>query len=495
MTYDYDLVVIGDSPAAAFAAERAGRLRSRVAWVTQVPPGQGNDPNAGDNPALRATVMLQLLRQAMLPLPLGQQVADPQALWAQAQGCAAIAVAEREPQALQQFGVDVIEGLGRFETRPQLCLQVEALGARRELRSRHYLLAPSAHPEIPPQLADVAAVETIHSLPNWATLPQRLIMPSPSPLGLAWAQMLARLGCQVSLVPMLPEPAALLPGFDPELGELVAALLGAAGVDFKPELGWRDLRLQQEVRQGGQSGVRQGSDRLLSMGRFQANWQGLNLEDLGLSPQSPLIPGNRKQRTAHRQIYVCGAGEGPGNPSPAQAKQAAEVALRNALWWPWWKVPNLNDQGLKNQSLKNHANPTTVPCIPALAQVGLTEPQAQLAYPGQVTVVRRYAKDNPQAQRSGDTTGLCKLIVHRNGKLLGAQALAAGAENWIALAALVIQQNGAVKALEQLALPEDSTASLLQSAAAQWRWDRLAANPRREDLIERFFNWRRTGSL
>ena len=131
MIYDYDLVIIGDSPEAEFAAERAGRLRSRVAWVTQVPSDKTNDPDWGGNPALRAEVMLQVLCQAVEHLGPGEVVADPQGLWDRARAYADRAVVERDPQRLQQLRVDVIEGLGQFETRPRLQLNVEGhLGLR-----------------------------------------------------------------------------------------------------------------------------------------------------------------------------------------------------------------------------------------------------------------------------------------------------------------------------------------------------------------------------
>ncbi len=48
----------------------------------------------------------------------------------------------------------------------------------------------------------------------------------------------------------------------------------------------------------------------------------------------------------------------------------------------------------------------------------------------------------------------------------------------MAIAALVIRQQGSVKNFEKLAIYQDSSASLLHKATAQWRWEQLAEIPR-----------------
>ncbi len=483
MMHDYDLVVIGDSPEAEFAAERAGRLRARVAWVTQVPLGEGREPNCGGNPALRAEVVLQVLRQAVGHLGPDEVLKDPQGLWDRARSDADIAVAKREPQRLQEVRVDVIEGLGRFETRPRLQLNVEGQLGMRELRSRNYLLAPTAQVFIPPSLNPAEGLETLHSWTVWQTLPRHLVMLGAAPEGLALAQVLVRLGCAVTVI---ASQASLLPNFDSELAVLAIGLLQASGVELRLNGG----SLEECVAQAQALMAEDTDSRLMIAEGWRPHWPGLNLEAVGLSGEAA-AGVNAKLRTRHRHIYGCGAAisHGPGRDSMAQHQ--AEVALRNGLWWPWWRVQE--ETVLKTLAL-----------LPTLAQVGITEVQAQQQYSAQVTVVRCYAKEHytqeyaqehGASQWQGQTLGLCKLVVHRSGQLLGAQALAAGAEDWMAIAAQVIQQKGSVKELEKLSLPRNSSANLLHETAAQWRWDRLAETPRREDLIERFFNWRRTGSV
>jgi len=480
MIYDYDLVVIGDSPEAAFAAERAGRLRSRVAWVMQVPPGKGNDPHCGGNPALRAEVMLEVLRQAVERLSPFETVSDPQGLWDKARCYADMAVAERDPQALQQVGVDGIEGLGRFETRPRLQLNVETLGGLRELRSRRYLLAPVARPfssEASALQQNGIEPDTLHSWTDWQTLPQKVAIAGDAAQGLALAQTLARLGCGVTLV--APQ-ASLLPSFDAEFVELAALLLQASGVMLKQTAGAMEdcwVQAKQQVSDPAE----EDKTRLIVAESWRPHWPGLNLEAVGLS--SAVAAGtDGKLRTSHSAVYGCGAAVGHGPGRDAMAQHEAEVALRNGLWGAWWRAQP--ETVVKTLSL-----------FPALAQVGLTEAQAQQRYPSQVTMLRQDSQHNAVSQWRDQTVGLCKLVVHKDGRLLGAQALAAGAEDWMAIAALVIRQKGSIKDLEKLNIPRQSSTSLLHEAAAQWRWQRLAETPRREDLIERFFNWRRTGSV
>jgi len=55
--------------------------------------------------------------------------------------------------------------------------------------------------------------------------------------------------------------------------------------------------------------------------------------------------------------------------------------------------------------------------FPQMARVGLTEVQARYQY-ADVVVLWQYFKTVAAAQLSGETTGVCKLIVLRNGEIL-----------------------------------------------------------------------------
>jgi pyruvate/2-oxoglutarate dehydrogenase complex dihydrolipoamide dehydrogenase (E3) component len=97
-----------------------------------------------------------------------------------------------------------------------------------------------------------------------------------------------------------------------------------------------------------------------------------------------------------------------------------------------------------------------------------------------------------KAQLQGETTGFCKLLVHRNGTLLGAHIVGSQAEELIGTIALAMQQNLKIQAIADLILPTTSLSEIIHQTAAEWDRYRLQRNTKLQDWLEGFFNWRRS---
>ena len=128
---------------------------------------------------------------------------------------------------------------------------------------------------------------------------------------------------------------------------------------------------------------------------------------------------------------------------------------------------------------------------PQLARVGLTEVQARRIYNRDVLVLQQHFKSVAAAQIKGEITGVCKLIVRRNGMILGAAIVGSQAGELINVIALAIASRLKVDAIATLAPVYPSFSEILQQTAAQYRQAKLN-NPNLQNFLEGFFSFRRS---
>jgi pyruvate/2-oxoglutarate dehydrogenase complex dihydrolipoamide dehydrogenase (E3) component len=204
----------------------------------------------------------------------------------------------------------------------------------------------------------------------------------------------------------------------------------------------------------------------------------LNLEAVGVKWDQHGISHNPKLQTTNPKIYVCEGRLGTECYSHI-ARYEAAIAVKNALFFPRWVV-SYRDL------------PWLVPTQPEVAWIGLTEAQAVTQYGKQVQVLRRSFNTLPKAQLRDDLTGLCKLVVHRNGRILGAHLLGEQASEWMGAIALAMQHNLKIQDLTHLVLPSPTWAEILPEIAKDWQMQRLAQKPWLQDLYDSFFDFRRS---
>ena len=204
----------------------------------------------------------------------------------------------------------------------------------------------------------------------------------------------------------------------------------------------------------------------------------LNLDATNIKSSAAGITVNKKLQTINTRIYAC-RGCNAGDPTPHLALADAHIAVKNALFLP---IAKINDSHV----------PSVVSTVPALARVGQTEASAIQRFGKDAVVLQQPFKTLNKAQIQGETTGFCKLIVHRNGTLLGAHIVGAQADELISTIALAMQQDLNIEAIADLVLPSSSLAEIIQQTAAEWHRLRLQRNPSLQAFLEGFFNWRRS---
>ncbi len=548
--YDYDLVVLGDSPAARVSIELAARYRARVAWVrdlTSKASSSGSFMSAelawfGFH-AFRTMVLEQPLSRSLSPV-------DAAKLFASARQQAQIHQLRQSSAGFETLGVDLLDPLSPPGTQPAVAgdwifdLRQRRLVLSRQLRpsatlaglpssqrmlqARSYLFAPAAKPSIPPIPGlDKIAWDTLHSWLDWPRLPRSVTIVGQDPRGIALAQLWARLGCDVTLVAqqadvaqqpyvlqqpyVVQHPHLISSSSAQPAADLLESLLQAEGVrlirdvesltvvskalggDGVQSLGSND-RTGEPVADPDESrspiqvaADRQSweTERLVLATGWKPDWEAVQWSTprpaIGLD-ETDNISVTPWGQTHHRQVYAAGAVLGRDGYG-AVDRQLATAATRHILF------------GCRPKA-SSDAAPRVFWTSPPLIALGLTLEQAQAKYGADAQVCSGAIQENLHLHLSDAVVGSIQLVVHRRtGQLLGAVLMAQAAAEWSGTIVLALQQKLSVKALAQMPYLEPTAAALIQSAAEQWRWQRLSDRPRVEDLWERFFNWRRTGGI
>lgn len=376
-------------------------------------------------------------------------------------------------------GVDIIVGNGQFQSAPKLSFTVN----ERRLYSRTYLLANGSSPLIP-KIPGLDRIEYLTLTNIWAslektTLPENWVIIGGIPQSIEIAQILARFGCQVTLI---VKYSHILPDLDPEIAQLLTAQLEVDGVRVLTQTQVMQVRQIDNKKwvQAGSLAIE--TDEILIATGQKPNLEYLNLPAVGVKQHQHRLIVNEKLQTTNHRIYACGDVLG-GYDIQNIGNYEANIAVENALFFPRLKV---NYQSV----------PWGIYSQPMVAQVGLTEIQAKNQYPqNQVLVLKQYFKTATAAQIQGEITGVCKLIVLDNGKILGCSILGIEAGELINLISLAISQNIKVQHLAKLSPIYPSFSEILIETAREWNRHKINKNHVLQELLLSFFNYRRDWNL
>ncbi|MGJ3252776.1 MAG: FAD-dependent oxidoreductase, partial [Elainellaceae cyanobacterium] len=471
MPVDYDLVILGGSTAARHAARFARQFHARIALIEPPPPHVGSLDT--ERLVCRALQQFgQRFRQ------MQAVTSDDQSLWAthgeilktgladDLDWSTLIAHVQSQQTSLSMLaalGIDAIVGGGEFRRRPTIALQVNG----RALRSRAYLLAGGSQLIIP----TISGIDTLSPLtidaflqPETITqlIHHHLVLVGSTSYAIILAQSLVRLGVRVTLI---VQDRRLLPDIDDDLAWRIQIQLEADGIQIlvgATVMQVRELDGQTWVQVGNQAIA---ADEVLFLDERQPFLDTLNLAAAGIKYEPQGIRVNHRLQTQIPHIYACG--DAIGHHEFANViHYEAEIAVKNALFLP---TRTILDQWL----------PKVIETAPPAAWIGMTEADAQTRYGSDVHVFRESMKVVPKAQRSGDTTGFCKLVLLDSGELLGAHLIGHQADEVIGILAVAMQNNMTIEAIAQLMYPTDAMTDIINRIAAQWRQSRLSRGWRR----------------
>jgi pyruvate/2-oxoglutarate dehydrogenase complex dihydrolipoamide dehydrogenase (E3) component len=408
-----DLIVIGAGMAGINAAGRAAEAGASVAVIERGRVG-GTCPTRGCIPSKALIRSAEVAHEIRTAAEYGLHV-DPGALRVDM-----AAVTDRVQRIVDRGSagatayleslesVRLVRGEARFEEPG-----VVAVGAER-LRARRVLVAAGAEPvTLPVPGLEATPHLTSDDVLVMRSLPGRLLVIGAGPVGLELGQALSRLGARVTIVEAAP---TLLPDADPEVGEELARLLDAEGIELIA-----DARVERALTGPGGlprltitvDGVTrelEGDALLLGAGRGPAV-EALRLEAAGVEGGPAGIPVDARLETSQEGHYA--AGDVLGAPFGAYthvARRLGREAAENAL-------------GLDPHDVDPDHGPRAIFTDPEFATIGLTEREARRS--GRDVGVGLSRFSGGKARAWGQERGLVKVVADRaTREILGGHVLA-----------------------------------------------------------------------
>ena len=437
-----DLCIIGAGSAGLAVAAGAAQMGAQIVLVERGLMG-GDCLNFGCVPSKSLLAAARLADMARRSAVLGITSARPDVDFAAAADGVRNVIAAIEPndsvERFEGLGVRVVRCEARF-TSPRTIRTGEM-----EIRPRRFVIATGSYPAAPaiPGIAEVPYLTNETIFAN-RERPDHLIVIGGGPIGVEMAQAHRRLGAKVTVLDVGP----VLRRDDPELVASLAGHLASEGIALRPR-----VEIAGVERDGGHIVARLannerivGSHLLVAAGR-RPSIEALDLPAAGIEATAQGITVDARLRTTNRRAFAIGDVAG-GPQFTHVALYHAGIVIRNALF----RLPAKVDY---------RALPWVTYTDPELAQVGLT----QAAAGEDARVLRWPFSENDRAQTERDTEGLVKIVLGRNGRVVGASILGTGAGDLILPWALAISQKLKVSALANLIVPYPTRGEASKRAA------------------------------
>jgi dihydrolipoamide dehydrogenase len=346
---------------------------------------------------------------------------------------------------LKSYNVEVIEAKASIDRD----LTVVADGRR--IRAGAVVVATGTEPvDIPALKVDGEIVHNNRTILGLRNPPSRVVVVGGGYVGLEYANILLRLGAEVTIVEVMDR---LLPGMDPDLSRVIERALRRRGARVLKKTTVKEyVRVGEGVARVRLSGgVELEADTILvSVGRRPCT-TGLGLERLNVRlDDRGYVVVDESMRTSNPRILASGDVTGPpllAHKAFAQAVVAAETA-----------------RGLKAR-YDYRAVPSVVFTEPEIVSVGYTLEEARSR--GYDAVEFKYPVGGlARARIEGASEGLVKIVYdRRSGTILGIHMAAPGASEVAGEASLIIETG---LTLEDLALtmhPHPTISEALREAA------------------------------
>ena len=436
----YDLVVIGAGGAGSTAAGEAVARGARVAVVERWKVG-GTCLNVGCDPTkamVRSAEVAHLARHAGR---FGIGVGDVRPDWSAVMGLVdrvidTIRGGDGDAN-VRASGIDLHKGNARFRSP----YEIEVDGEDAELLQADKVIVATGAAQIPPPIVGLTGAGYITNIEAVALArpPRSLAVVGAGAVGVEFAQIFARLGCEVTL---FSSRERILPIEDEALTPVLQAVLEREGIRVETGVRVRQVTVE-DGRQGrlkcvvGERGGERVESRveeiLLATGRTPVV-AGLDLDAAGVAYGPRGIVVDETLRTNVPHIWAIGDVTGIA-PFTHVADYQARIAEHNAM----------NGHPLRRADYR------VVPWVtftdPELARVGLTERDAWAAG-HDLKSATVPVHDLARAITAGETDGLVKLVTDRTtGQILGGHVLATRGGELLAEIALAMRLRAPVSAL------------------------------------------------
>ncbi len=421
------IIVIGGGPAGYMAAIRASQLGGKVTLVEEKNLG-GICVNRGCIPTkflLHTVDIYQSIKDAGqygisvagVNLDLSKvQVGKNKVISTLVSGVEGL---------LRGNNVEVISGRAKL-TQPKQ-VEIDSGQGKKTIQAEKVIIATGSKPIVLPiPGADSPDIMNTEDMLNLDRLPKSLVMVGGGVIGVEMATILAKLGCKVSVVEMMPH---ILPAQDAELVAILDGALREDGVEIY--CGAQVTRI--EDTKGGKLVTFSDSNKVekkleaeaaaVCVG-YRPNIEGLGLDGCSIAVERGRIQVNERMQTSVPDIYA--AGDVVGGMMLAYVSFAeGRIAAENAMG--------------KDTKIDYQAVPQCIFTLPEVASVGLTEEEA-VAKGYQLRIGRFPFVGSGMAKILGEQRGLVKIITDQDyGQILGVHIVGPRATSLIPEAALAMK--------------------------------------------------------
>mgnify|MGYP001070291653 CR=1 FL=1 len=423
-----DIMVIGGGPAGYMAAIRASQLGGKVTLVEEKNLG-GICVNRGCIPTkflLHTVEIYQSIKDAgQYGISVAGTNLDLSKMQAGKNKVISTLISGVEG-LLRRNNVEVISGRAKLAQPKQVKID-SGQGKKQTIQAEKVVIATGSKPIVLPipgaDSPDIMDAEGMLSLDR---LPKSLVMVGGGVIGVEMATILAKLGCKVSIVEMMPH---ILPTQDAEVVAVLDEALREDGIEIycgAQVTGIKDTKGGKLVTFSDSNKVEkklEAEAAAVCVG-YRPNIEGLGLDECGIAIERGCIQVSERMRTSVPDIYA--AGDVVGGIMLAHVSFAeGRVAAENVMG--------------KDCQIDYQAVPQCIFTLPEVASVGLTEEEA-VARGYKLGVGRFPFVASGMAKILGELRGLVKIITDQDyGQILGVHIVGPRATSLIPEAALAMK--------------------------------------------------------
>jgi dihydrolipoamide dehydrogenase len=400
--HDYDITVIGGGPGGYVAAIKAAQLGKKVCLVEKAVVG-GTCLNFGCIPTKTLIKTVNLFSEIKSAEKFAISGLDAAGL----QVCM-IKLQERKQAVVSRLvagvsgllaasGVTVEQGHARFLDR----YTIES--GNKNITSDYFIIATGSSVFMPPSI-DISEAENLITSKQALSLdhvPTSIVIIGGGVIGIEFAHILHQLGSQVTVVELMDK---ILPMVDAEISDLCKRNMTGQGIKFINGAAVRKIRgntVIYSVNDEEQS--LEATTVLMAVGRVP-NTDGLNLETIGMEMDKKAVKTDDGLRTNIDNIYAVGDVNGK--------VMLAHTASHEGLV----AVANICGQA---QEMHYEQIPSCIYIKPEVASIGLTEEQAREKYEN-IRIGKFPMLANAKSLIAGDSSGMMKIVLSADDRILGA---------------------------------------------------------------------------
>ena len=442
----YDLAIIGGGPAGYVAAENAGAKGLKVVLFEKRELG-GVCLNEGCIPTKTLLYSAKMYDHATGGKKYGITAGEVTYEYKK--------IADRKTKVVRKLvagikmkmeahNVEVVRGEAFIKSGDENAVSISC--SEQTYKAARLLICTGSEAFIPPipGVEGNTSVMTNREMLALTEAPDSLVVIGGGVIGMEFASFCNSLGIPVTVIEMLPE---ILGGMDKEISGMLRAIYAKRGIRFCMQC--KVTRIEgNTVHFTDAEGNEQQADGdkiLMSVGRRPV-LSGFGLENIAVETDRG-IKVNDTMQTSMPNVYA--AGDVTGFSLLAHtASREAEVAVNNML-------------GIEDR-MEYNAIPGVVYTNPEVSSAGLTEEQAEKAgieyklYRLPMTYAGRFVAENE------GQTGLCKVIVSKEEKVLGVHMLGNPCSEFICAAGMAITNGLGIEQLRRTVFPHPTVSEILK---------------------------------